>query len=171
MKQIPLPSGRLALVDDDDYKELSRWKWRTIYSSTRKPYAGRIGALVGEPSYVMMHRLIMNAPKGMEVDHLNYDGLDNRKSNLEVVTKSMNRQRSRCRPHSSRFKGVSRSPKSNKKHPWTAKTKLNRKYVHIGCFFTEEDAARAYDKTVLRLFGPGARTNFVGGVRREDGEN
>ena len=94
MKEIQLTQGKVALVDDDDFKLLGQWIWcackqKNIYyaiatSFANKPYGQKTC------SSQMMHRIIMNAPKGMDVDHINHDGLDNRKENLRICTVSEN---------------------------------------------------------------------------------
>lgn len=82
MKQIPLTQGKVALIDDEDYKHISQRKW----------YAAKIGKTYyaqhsiirdGNQTTLMMHRQIMNPPSNLQCDHINGNGLDNRKSNLQ----------------------------------------------------------------------------------------
>lgn len=89
MKKISLTnSPQKVLVDDEDYKWLSAWKWCTDTNPiNRNNYALRTSG-----GTVSMHRLIMGQPKGMEVDHINHDTLDNRKENLRVVTTAQNQR-------------------------------------------------------------------------------
>lgn len=89
MKVIPLTKGKFAKVDDEDYDYLNQFKWCFLDKgcgyARRTSYLGSLQA-----GSILMHRVIMNAPKGMEVDHINGDGLDNRKINFRIVTHSIN---------------------------------------------------------------------------------
>ncbi|OHB81180.1 MAG: hypothetical protein A2W31_05055 [Planctomycetes bacterium RBG_16_64_10] len=161
MKTVQLTKGKVALVDDRDYPLVSRYRWkairpRTIWYAQRNAWNGR--RYVG----LFMHRVVMAVGDGERVDHVNCDGLDNRRSNLRVATRSENaanfRKSDGC---SSRFKGVSRHRKSGR---WRASIQIRRRVVHLGYFDREEDAARAYDAAAVAVFGEFARTNF--GERR-----
>lgn len=109
---------------------------------------------------VGMHRVITSAPPGMEVDHINGNGLDNRRGNLRVCTKSGNQrnQRVQSRAKTSVFKGVSRWKKNNR---WAAFIKLGGRPTYLGSFKSEVDAALAYDAAARKHFGAFARTNFI----------
>ncbi len=98
-----------------------------------------------------MHRLIMDCPDGMDVDHINGDGLDNRRENLRIVTRSQNlRNRKTFKNSKSGFKGVIFNPVNGK---WKA-------IINLGTFDTSEEAAKAYDEAIKKLFGPLAKPNF-----------
>ena len=102
-----------------------------------------------------MHQLILKAPSGFCIDHINGNGLDNRKQNLRIATQSQNLAN---KPFfKGKFKGVSFS-KRNKilSKPWAVK--VGRK--HIGYFSTEEEAAMAYDKSAIEMYGEFAWLNF-----------
>ena len=107
-----------------------------------------------------IHRLIMDAPKGMEVDHINGNPLDNRKSNLRICTIAENlRNKGAGKNNTSGYKGVS-WVKRNKR--WLAQIKHNGKQVYIGHYKNKEEAARAYDKKAKELHGEYAYLNFPG---------
>lgn len=153
-KEIPLSRGRNAIVDDDMWDELSQWRWYC----TGTGYARRtIRTEVGF-CYVLMHRLIIAAPEGSFVDHIDGDTLNNTRANLRLCNIAQNGYNRKKSPlaHTSRFKGVSLS---KNKRAWRA-TIGDRGIVHIGTFATEESAARAYDQEAIRRFGPFARINF-----------
>jgi len=155
MKRIPLTKGKFALVDDDDFERLNRHKW---YASCPKwtSYAARRDS---NRKVVRMHRIIMNTPPGLFTDHINGNGLDNRKCNLRVCTLSQNNRHRRkgAGPTSSRFKGVSiRRPTNN----WQAAICFNSKDINLGYFEDEIEAAKAYDAKARELFGEYALTNF-----------
>lgn len=86
-KQIPLTRGFVAIVDADDYEHLSAFRWHAV--GRAMVYAMRRGRK-GEPKAVPMHRHITKAKTGLDVDHLNWNTLDNRKANLRVCSRSAN---------------------------------------------------------------------------------
>lgn len=99
MAKIKLTKGLWALVDDEDFERVSAFKWcASLESRGTKHYAIRWIKIDGKPVKVRMHRFVMDQPPGMVdgkvVDHLNDDGLDNRKSNLEIITQEENMRRS-----------------------------------------------------------------------------
>jgi hypothetical protein len=108
-REIPLTQGYITIVDDEDYEELARYKWH-VHVRTHGPMARRLGKrdADGKQRSIYMHRQIMQAPLGMDVDHINHDTLDNRRSlNLRVCTRRQNLGNMRKRPGlSSQFKGV-----------------------------------------------------------------
>jgi hypothetical protein len=105
-----------------------------------------------------MHRQVTNAPKGLVVDHINHNGLDNRRANLRLCTKQQNNCNSRSFRHkTSNYKGVFKEKGSKK---FRAYIRFNKKPVHIGMFELEIDAAKAYDKKAKELFGEFAYLNF-----------
>lgn len=101
MKQIPLTQGKFALVDDEDFDRVNQFKWTaSLESRGKKWYAIRQITQGGRPYKIRMHRFILGLPIGLldpshrVVDHLNHDSLDNRKSNLEIITQEENMLRS-----------------------------------------------------------------------------
>jgi hypothetical protein len=151
MKEIPLTKGKMTIVDDEDYEWLSQSKWHACFS--RGKWYAR--TCTSDGKIVRMHRLIMNAVDGVEIDHKDGDGLHNWRSNLRECTRSQNMRNVRA-TSSSGYKGVSPIPYGR----WRARIYLDGHEVRLGHFLSPEEAARAYDVKARELFGPFARTNF-----------
>jgi hypothetical protein len=149
---IHLPNGQLSLISSSDWDNVSKYRWHNSdgYVKTNRSAPQR--------GLLQLHRLIMDPPAGMDVDHINGNGLDNRRCNLRIATRSQNRMNERIRPAkaTSRFKGVSWNTKSR---CWVVNLKLNGEQKHLGSFPCEIAAANAYDDEAIRLFGDFAATN------------
>ena len=104
-----------------------------------------------------MHREIMHAPKGMVVDHIDGNSLNNRRSNLRLCTVSQNHQNRRRTYGSSKYKGAWWDKRRNK---WVAAITFKGKYIYLGFFDNEIDAGKAYDRKAAELFGEFAYLNF-----------
>lgn len=101
----------------------------------------------------------------MVVDHINDDGLDNRKANLRTCTNQENlRNRRKNRKGSSRYRGVHWAKKENR---WCGRVAINGKRIYCGFFSSEDDAAKAVDATAIELYGRFARLNFPSVVTPE----
>ena len=152
-KELPLTQGRVAIVDDEDFERLSQYRWRyNVYAKRSLPRAA------GQPQKAMyLHREIMQPPAGMEVDHINGDRLDNRRSNLRVCTRAENQANRKAQAGSSRYKGVSLWKRHKR---YAAGLSVDGKWQHLGWFDDEVAAARAYDEAAVRYRGEFARTNF-----------
>lgn len=157
MKIIPLTQGKVALVDDEDFELVSQYKWSAA-AKKQMWYAHRGVKRNGKWTTIDMHRFIMNPKSGGEIDHISTNGLDNRKKNLRVVSKSQNRFNQRkLASCSSIYKGVSWHS-FNKK--WQATIGINGKQKHLGYFNDQKEAAVTYDRAAIELFGEYARLNF-----------
>lgn len=154
VRYIPLTRGRHAIVDAADYPELSKHKWYTQCAGRgRHPYACRKAK---DRDLIYMHRQIMKPPPGKEVDHIDGNTLNNRRSNLRVCTRLQNAQnRRRYTPRRSRFTGV--YPSGDK---WAAEVTHARRVYYLGQFDDEIEAAKAWDRKKFELAGEFARLNF-----------
>jgi hypothetical protein len=161
IRYIPLTHGLYAIVDAQDYEWLSQYKWAAHYNQRRNIiYAAR-----SSYSYengrrrrrtILMHREIMKPPEGMVIDHINSNGLNNRRCNLRTCTQAQNMHN--CRPRTdgrSRFIGV-----YPHKDRWRAKVTCKGRLHHVGTFSDEVEAAKARDRKAVELFGSFARLNF-----------
>lgn len=154
MKEIPLTKGKVALVDDEDFEWLNQWKW---YCHSNN-YACRRVTKNGKSWISYMHKEILDSPGN--TDHINGNGLDNRRSNLRSCTQQQNMRNQRpVRKRASKFKGVYNTGKGKRK-PWRAAIG-DCGYKHIGYFWTQEEAAVAYNKEATRRFGEFANLNEV----------
>lgn len=151
MKLITLTKGATARVDDDDFEWLSGFNWNLDSKGYAQRKAGK--------STVRMHREILRAPAGMDVDHIDGDRLNNQKANLRVCTRSENKRNQRVyRNSTSGFKGVSFHKLTGK---WHANIGHNGKTTYLGLHRTAEDAAIAYNEAARRLHGEFAKLNEV----------
>lgn len=159
-KFIPLTQGKFAIVDSEDYEKLNKWKWH--YSS--HGYARRFQHIswdninkIQKGTQLFMHRLILNAPKGKDVDHINGDRLNNQKSNLRICNRSETCQnRGIRRDNKVGIKGVKKS--GNK---WEAYIKVNQKTKSLGVFIDKLDASKTYNEGAKKYFGEFARLNQI----------
>jgi hypothetical protein len=148
---IPLTRGLWAVVDVKDFERLNKYRWYASPSGGGKMYARRST----RTGTISMHREIMNPPKGMQVDHWDHNGLNNRPDNLRNCTPQQNQWNRSPRGKKSRFKGV--YPSGGK---WCAMIKHKGKSHYLGTFEDEAEAARARDRKAYELEGEYAYLNF-----------
>lgn len=156
MPEIELTRGLKAIVDEDDLERVSVFNWHAAcggkYAATRPKHNGPV---------IMLHRFILGATSE-DVDHINGNGLDCRKSNLRACTHQQNMLNMKKRVGgSSRFIGVGWHRAAKK---WAARTRVDGVQTHIGLFDCEETAARARDLVAACSGGGFARLNFSSGV-------
>lgn len=154
MREINLSGGFVALVDDEDYEYLNQFNW-CVQRLKHTYYAARRDSVLNSNDYLYMHRVIMNTPSDMQVDHRDHNGLNNQKYNLKNCTKMQNAHNMKPRSRSG-YLGVSIS----KKGYIIAQITCGGHYEYIGIYKTTKDAAEAYDKRAKELFGEFANLNF-----------
>lgn len=152
---IGLAYNRHCVVDIGDLRKLAMERWRIMRPGTDRAYAMRHEGR----GAVYMHREIIGAKDGEEVDHINGDGLDNRRANLRICTRRQNNYNTRKRDgKSSKYKGVCWSLDHKK---WRANiTDIAGRQVFLGYFDSEVEAAKAYDEQAKVLYGDFARMNL-----------
>jgi len=167
MKKIPLTQGKIALVDDEDYERVSKFKWHAANEGGRW-YAKRKLLLSegrGRRKSVTMHRFILDYPDSL-IDHISHKTLDNRRSNLRLCTAQQNFRNGLPRRNtSSPYKGVCWH-KVRKK--WQAYIGDAYRNCYLGIFRSEVRAAKAYDKAAKEKFGEFAYLNFRHRIRRRN---
>jgi hypothetical protein len=160
MREIKLTHGKIALVDNDDYERLAPFKWHAMKTKQieDKWYAKQIIRVEGEPTQnIYMHRLIMGAGPGFEVDHRDRDGLNNIRRNLRVCSHIQNCANIATRASLSGYRGVYWCKVTRR---WVAEAKVNYKTIRIGRYKDLIEAAVARDKYVSGLYGEFAVLNF-----------
>lgn len=157
-KEIPLTQGKVALVDDEDYESVNQYKWyanndgKTFYARRNIPKGPR------RQETILLHRVILDAPKDMTVDHINGDGLDCRRENLRLATKMENNHNHRHKSNNkSGYTGVFFRKDIEK---WAASIGVENRRIHLGMFSSPEEAAYAYDKAAKVYYGEFARFNL-----------
>lgn len=142
MREIPLTQGKVALVDDEDYPGLSKHRWYA-HKNRNKYYAMRNSPrdhITHKRSLICMHAVIAGTPKGMDTDHINGNGLDNRRCNLRIVTARQNQQNQNIQK-SSKYPGVHWQKDARK---WRAQIRVNGKQQYLGYYDDEETAGIVY---------------------------
>lgn len=152
-------SGQVAMVDNEDYDWISKFSWHLKNSGTVL-YARCNVVLDNKHTTMTMHRMVMTAKKGQIVDHIDRNGLNNQKYNLRFATKAQNKMN--CISHknsSSKYKGVHWNKVSK---VWQSRIQFEGKKIFLGAFDNEIEAARAYDKKSIEIFGEYSRVNLKG---------
>lgn len=151
---IPLTQGFFATIDAVDLPLVESLTWCVHITPTNRYAESRQNNRL-----VTMHRLVMGAKKGDEVDHRDENGLNNRRNNLRFCTSSQNKC-NRTKPAAagtSRFRGVSWDTQTGR---WRAQIMMGKKHRRIGRFKSEDEAAKAYDTAARKIHGVFARLNF-----------
>lgn len=152
IRHIPLTQGQVAIVDAADYEWLMQWKWaarrdgRTFYALRHSDDNHRV--------IIKMHAQILPPKPGFQADHINRNGIDNRRVNLRYATFS---QQGINRRSHKQFKGVRRSSGAK---TYQARLVINGRLTSVGTAATPEDAARLYDAAAQLHYGEFAYLNF-----------
>ncbi len=161
MKKIPLTQGKFALVDDEDYEWLMQWKWCYRPNKKRKQvYAYRRETVNGKRIVFLMHREILKPRRGLVIDHINNNGLDNRRKNIRICSYAQNSRNSEARKTKkySKFKGVSRKRNHlGERVYWYARIHFGDTRLYLGSFKTEKEAHEAYKQAAMKYHGEFAK--------------
>lgn len=146
--KIYLSKGRFAAIDDEDFPLIAHLKFHASERRFGRYYAA--AKIKGKNVY--LHRILMQPAKGQVVDHIDGDGLNNKRSNLRICTQSQNVANSRSR--SGKLKGIWQIHNGR----WTAQVAKDGKRYHLGYFSTPDEAFEAYKLAAKRLHGEFTRT-------------
>lgn len=149
-----------TIIDAEDYPRVARHLWRyNPKPQSATGHAERRYMAHGRLQIVALHRFLLDAPDDQEVDHINGDGLDNRKQNLRLVSHARNMMNRRLpKNNKSGYKGVRWCPGKKK---WRAEISYGGKQYHLGYFCDPLDAATVYNEASLRFHGEYGRPNVV----------
>jgi hypothetical protein len=161
MKEIKLTRGQVALVDDEDFEELSKYSWHAVWNKTgNKFYAQHNYRVKNKTKTLRMHRLILGLtdPK-IQCDHKDGNGLNNQRENLRKATNRQNQMNQKKRLNcSSKYTGVSWSTEKRK---WRSYIRIDDKYKYLGYFDDEIEAAKAYNEAAEKRSGEFANLNKI----------
>jgi hypothetical protein len=158
VKEICLSKGLVTIVDDSDYETLAKHKWFASFGGGGDPNQRHAARNVGG-ALVLMHRFILNPPSRMVIDHINGDGLDNRRENLRVCTQRQNCANQRIRrDNTSGYKGVYFNKRDER---WVVQIRHRRERIFVGSFKDKNEAALAYNVAAVHYHGEFARLNVV----------
>lgn len=161
MKEIELTRGKVALVDDEDFEWLNQYSWHAR-KKERTWYAWRSWRISRtKTGSISMHRMIMNTPPDLQVDHIDHNGLNNQRSNLRNCTHQQNHMN--CRPmNGGKYVGI----KYDRIYDcYSAAIKAEGVIKNIGRYPTAEEAAEAHDLAAVYYFGEFAYLNFPERIR------
>lgn len=159
MRILPLSNSKIpVLVDDEDYDDLMQFNWQL---NVRTGYITRSNWHDGKHDTEYLHRRIMKAPKGMDVDHIDRNRFNDQKSNLRICRRSENMANSVPRRGLSKYKGVSKLNRPNLKKKWLSYIKVEYKTYYNGYYETEAEAAHVYNQFAEQIFGEFAYINDI----------
>ena len=151
-------------IDESDLSLMSSYTWHIHNGYVSHTVSRKTSELCGLPvtSTLLLHRLLLNPPADMVVDHISGDKLDNRRANLRICRQSENllNRTKQLSNTSSQYKGVYLA-KGKILRPWRAEIYYQRHRFHIGYFETEIEAADAYNQYAMDLFGEFAKLNEI----------
>jgi len=153
----------VVVIDDCDYDIIKNYHWHLAYGYGKLSFYAQTHLKINSKwTTIKMHQLIMGSPVG-KIDHINHNGLDNRRCNLRICTSQQNSMNARKTTNlrSSIYKGVCWVARRG---TWNASIRKNRTLIFIGRFVTEIEAAIAYDNKAVELFGEFACLNFTKSV-------
>tara|TARA_R110000868_G_scaffold131137_1_gene341078 strand:+ start:525 stop:1031 length:507 start_codon:yes stop_codon:yes gene_type:complete len=165
--ELKTKKGESFFIDEEDYGKVKHINWRM------HPKGYIFGWCTNDKVNIRLHRVLLNAPFGVIVDHIDHNPSNNMRSNIRLCTQSENLKNRRSFGRSSKYLGVSCWINRCKYHTEkygerlfvsklkiVARIKVGDKQINLGSFKTEEDAAHAYDEAAKKYHGEFANLNF-----------
>lgn len=159
VREIPLTQGQTAIVDEIDYERVSQFRWYAAKDRHGFRAARQLPRSNGKRSIEYLHNLILRPADGLQVDHINRNPLDNRRSNLRLVTIQQNACNRKYKKYRHGYKGICWFAPAKK---FQAQITANGKHRFLGYYATAIEAAKAYDAAARELHGNFAALNFPG---------
>lgn len=157
IRKIPLRPGVVAIVDEEDFERINAHKWCLLFSEGKGYATRKSPAVNGNRKTIRMHREVLKAPDGVIVDHINGDGLDNRKTNLRLCDLSQNgANRRHHRKALSGYKGVSWNKAAE---TWHVMVRYKGQLIPLGTYGDLKEAIAVYNRAVTDLHGEFAALN------------
>jgi hypothetical protein len=157
MKEIKLTQGKFTQVDDDDYEYLNKFKWCAAFDGTNW-YAMKANNTKEKNSSITLHRFLLGVIKGLGIDHIDGNGLNNQRWNLRRCTHRQNSRNTATKKLcKSRYNGVTVTAYNN----FMSRIGVDYKRIHLGTFKSENEAAIAYNNAAIKYFGEFARLNVI----------
>lgn len=146
MKEIKLTKGKIAVVDDEDFESLNKFKWLSY-----NRYAARATYVTGDgkQTWIFMHRFLKNCPKNLQVDHINRNTFDNRKCNLRIAT---HQQNSFNHPGYGN-RGITKITNRPLKKPYCVRLMINGKGLYFGYYKTIKEAKKVWKSKAKEYYG------------------
>lgn len=160
--EVKLPNGQITLISKQDEHLIEVFPYHNVYGNYFRisRYVKTEYGKAKEEYY--FHRLIMEFPKGFDIDHINRNKLDNRRTNLRLCSRGENNMnKSKALGLTSKYRGVSYRPKSNSKNPWVAYISKKGVRYELGYFKDENSAALAYNEKAKELWKDFAFQNEI----------
>lgn len=161
MRKILLTQGKIALVDEEYFEKINKFKWYAWnYNKKNGFYALRNILINNKRSTISMHKEIMGSSNNLCIDHINGNGLDNRKSNLRFCTRQQNQFNRKYHNKNNKLKtkGIIWDKQRKK---FRAEIKFNRKLIYLGRYNTLPEARQARKTAELKHFGEFAERNMI----------
>lgn len=158
-KLIPLTKGKYALVDEEDYEAVNQYNWYTQFTKVKDIFYAHKRHRESKTGFIPMHRFLLGiSDSEIFVDHINHNGLDNRRANLRACSNQQNCQNRRpIDGTTSIYSGVSFDKARGR---WVATINKNKKTVLIGTFGSEQEAAQCRDRFAKKHYGEFANLNI-----------
>lgn len=157
MKKIELTQGKYAMVDDEDFEKVNQHQWSAQKYRSGWRAMRNIRDSDNKWTIQYMHRMIMDCPEDLQIDHSDHNGLNNQKHKLRICTNAENQYNQKSKKGVSKYKGVVWHKRNRR---WMAQIVLNYKTIFLGYRDVESECAKLYDKAARELFGEFAYLNF-----------